>query len=53
MKRSVPGIGQLAAETNRLLEMLTATKWMRAALAALFAKVRAGVDALRGRAALR
>jgi signal transduction histidine kinase len=52
VKRSVPGIGQLAAETDRLLELLTAAKVDEAALAAQFAKVRAGVDALRGRAAL-
>jgi signal transduction histidine kinase len=52
VKRSVPAVGQLAADTNRLLELLTAAGADEAALAAQFARVRAGVDALRGRAAL-
>ena len=52
VKRSVPGIGQLAADTERLLQLLTAASADETALAAQFAKVRAGVDALRGRAAL-
>jgi len=52
VKRSVPVLGQLAAETERLLQLLSAAGADEAALAAQFSRVRAGIDALRGRAAL-
>jgi signal transduction histidine kinase len=52
VRKSVPQAGRLAAETERLLALLSAEGADEAALAAQFAQVRALVEELRSRAAL-
>ena len=52
VRRSVPQAGRLAAETERLLALLSADNADEAALAAQFADVRALVEELRSTAAL-
>ena len=52
VRRSVPQAGRLAAETERLLALLSADNADEAALAAQFAAVRALVEELRSKAAL-
>jgi signal transduction histidine kinase len=52
VSRSVPQAGRLAAETERLLGLLSAEDSDEAALAAQFAQVRALLEELRARAAL-
>ena len=52
VRKSVPQAGRLAAETERLLALLSGESADEAALAAQFALVRGALDQLRGRAAL-
>jgi signal transduction histidine kinase len=52
VKKSVPGTARLAAETERLLALLTAEGADETALAAQFALVRSLVEELRSKAAL-